>query len=67
MDWITDITMRLATETKLDPADLLVDADDKDTLLDLAGILCHVLGRAIARGATLEECALVIGEFAGEK
>ncbi|MDQ1460441.1 MAG: hypothetical protein QOI08_1925 [Actinomycetota bacterium] len=80
MDWITDITMRLATETKLDPADLLVDADDKNTLLDLAGvaahasgdrtnapILCHVLGRAIARGATLEECALVIGDFAGDK
>jgi hypothetical protein len=80
MDWITDITMRIATETDVAPADLLVDADDRNTLLDLAGvaahasgdrtnapILCHVLGLAIARGATLEQCALVIGDFAGEK
>jgi len=80
MDWITDITMRLASATDLEPADLLVNAADKETLLDLAGtaahssgdrtnapILCHVIGRALARGATLEECARVVGEFAGER
>ena len=44
MDWITDITMRLATETKLDPDDLLVDADDKNPQPDLAGIASHTPG-----------------------
>jgi hypothetical protein len=79
MDWITDVTMRLASETKLDVADLLVDEVAKETLLDLAGVaahtsgdrtnaplLCHVIGRAVARGATLEECARVVRDFAGE-
>jgi hypothetical protein len=79
MDWITDMTMRLASATKLDVADLLLDEVAKETLLDLAGVaahtsgdrtnaplLCHVLGRAIARGATLEECARVVRDFSGE-
>lgn len=79
MDWITEITLQLASATNLDPADLMVDVIAKDTLLDLAGVaahtsgdrtnaplLCHVIGRAIARGATLDECARVVREFAGE-
>jgi hypothetical protein len=79
MDWITDMTMRLASETELDVSDLLVDEVAKETLLDLAGVaahtsgdrtnaplLCHVIGRAVARGATLEECARVVREFAVE-
>jgi hypothetical protein len=77
MDWITEMTMRLASVTNLDAADLLLDADARQTLLDLAGVaahtsgdrtnaplLCHVLGRAIAHGATLEECARVVNDFA---
>ena len=79
MDWITEMTMQLARETKLDVGDLLVDEVAKDTLLDLAAVaahtsgdrtnaplLCHVIGRAVARGATLEDCALVVREFAAE-
>jgi len=78
VDWITEVTLQLASATNLDPADLMVDVIAKDTLLDLAGVaahtsgdrtnaplLCHVLGRAIARGATLDECARVVREFAG--
>ena len=77
MDWITEMTVRLASATDLDAADLLLDADARQTLLDLAGVaahtsgdrtnaplLCHVLGRAIARGATLEECARAVHDFA---
>jgi hypothetical protein len=79
VDWITEITLQLASATNLDPADLMVDVIAKETLLDLAGVaahtsgertnaplLCHVIGRAIARGATLDECARVVREFAGE-
>ena len=79
MDWISDMTMRLASETKLDVADLLLDEVAKETLLDLAAVaahtsgdrtnaplLCHVIGRAVARGATLDDCARVVREFAAE-
>jgi hypothetical protein len=77
MDWITEMTSCLASVTDLDEADLLLDADARQILLDLAGVaahasgdrtnaplLCHVLGRAIARGATLEECARAVHDFA---
>ena len=79
MDWITEMTMRLASETKLDVGELLVDEVAKETLLDLAAVaahtsgdrtnaplLCHVIGRAVARGATLDECARIVREFAAE-
>ena len=79
MDWITEMTLRLASATNLDAADLLLDTDAKETLLDLAGVaarssgdrtnaplLCHVLGRAIAGGATFEECARAVHDFAAE-
>jgi hypothetical protein len=79
MDWITEMTLRLASATNLDAADLLLDADAKETLLDLAGVaahssgdrtnaplLCHVLGRAISRGATFDECARVVHDYAAE-
>jgi len=79
MEWISDVTMRIAAAAALDPADLLVDAETAQTLLDLAGVaahasgertnaplLCHVLGRAVARGASLDECARVVQEYAGE-
>jgi len=79
MDWINEVTFRLASVTKLDAADLLLDEIEKQTLLDLAGVaahtsgdrtnaplLCHVIGRALARGATLDECAAAVHAFAGE-
>ena len=79
MDWITEMTLRLASATNLDAADLLLDAEAKETLLDLAGVaahssgnrtnaplLCHVLGRAIARGASFEECARAVHDFVAE-
>jgi hypothetical protein len=79
VDWITEITLQLASATNLDPADLMVDVIAKDTLLELAGVaahtsgdrtnaplLCHVIGRALARGASLDDCARVVREFAGE-
>jgi hypothetical protein len=28
--------------------------------------LCHVIGRAMAQGATLDECARVVRAFAGD-
>ncbi len=80
MDWLTETTLQLAQATGLDPADLLVDASAAETLLDLAGaaahatgqrtnapLLCHVLGRAVARGTSLDECARVVRELTGEK
>jgi hypothetical protein len=80
MDWITEMTLHLASATKLDAADLLVDAEARETLLDLAGVaahtsgdrtnaplLCHVIGRAVAAGATLDECARAVHEFTDVK
>ena len=76
MDWITEMTLHLAGVTGLDAASLLVDAGSAETLLDLAGtaahasgertnapLLCHVLGRAVALGASLETCARAVDEF----
>lgn len=80
MDWITEMTLHLAGATKLDAATLMVDANTRDTLLDLAGVaahtsgdrtnaplLCHVIGRAIAAGATLDDCARAVHEFTDAK
>jgi hypothetical protein len=66
MDWITETALRIAAATGLDPASLLVDATAAEQLLDLAGfaahesgdrtnapLLCFVLGRAAAQGASL--------------
>ena len=67
------MTARIGEATGLDPAGLAIDAADADTLLRLAGIaahasgertnaplLCHVLGRAVALGAPLDELARVV-------
>jgi hypothetical protein len=80
MEWLTDVTLEIARATGIDPADLLVDEIATETLLDLAGaaahssgertnapLLCHVLGRAVARGASLDECARVVRAAAGER
>jgi hypothetical protein len=79
-EWLTQTTLQIAAHTGLDPADLLVDAEASESLLDLAGaaahatgertnapLLCFVLGSAVARGASLAACAEVVREAAGER
>jgi Domain of unknown function (DUF6457) len=78
MDWITEMALRLAANSGLDPAALLVDATDAEVLLELAGVaahtsgertnaplLCFVLGRAVAQGATLDDLARLIRADSG--
>jgi hypothetical protein len=73
MTWISEMSSRLAAATGLDAGALAVSAADADTLLRLAAvaahetgdrtnapILCHVLGRAVALGAALDDLARVI-------
>jgi hypothetical protein len=73
MTWISDMTTRIADATDIPVASLTIDADDADLLLRLAGIaahesgertnaplLCHVLGRAVAGGAPLDELANIV-------
>jgi hypothetical protein len=73
MTWISDMTTRIAAAMGIEPANLAVDPDDADTLLRLAAVaahesgertnaplLCHVLGRAVALGAPLEQLARVV-------
>ena len=73
MTWISELTTRIADATGITPAALVIDPDDADTLLRLAGIvahesgertnaplLCHVLGRAVAMGAQLDDLANVV-------
>jgi hypothetical protein len=68
MDWITETVLRVAAANGIDPAALLLDATTAQQLLDLAGfaahesgertnapLLCFVLGRATALGASLDE------------
>ena len=73
MDWLNEVTVRLATELRLEVADLLVDARAAETLLEIAGVaahtsgdrtnaplLCHVIGRAVAGGADLDDCVRIV-------
>ena len=73
MTWISEVSSRLAAATGLDAGALAVSETDADTLLRLAAvaahdtgdrtnapILCHVLGRAVALGAPLDDLARVI-------
>jgi len=73
MTWLSDLTTRIADATGIAPTALALDPDDADTLLRLASIaahesgerlnaplLCHVLGRAVALGAPLDELANVV-------
>jgi hypothetical protein len=79
MDWIESVTRRLATVADVDPVVLLLDEAEKETLLDVAGVaahtsgdrtnaplLCHVIGRAMARGASLDDCERAVRAFADE-
>jgi hypothetical protein len=76
MPWLEDVTRHLATRTGTDAGALTVSDDDAQTLLDLAGyaahetgertnapLLCHVLGRAVAAGASLADLDVAVREF----
>ncbi len=73
MTWIADVTERLATASGIDARQLELAPDDAATLLRLASVaahssgdrtnaplLCHVLGRAVALGGSLDELAPVV-------
>jgi len=73
MTWISDMTRRIADATGIRETALVVDADDADLLLRLAAIaahesgdrtnapiLCHVLGRAVALGAPIDDLANIV-------
>jgi hypothetical protein len=79
MDWLTDMTGRIAAATGIAADRLALDDAAAELLLDLAGraahasgartnapLLCHVLGRAVAHGASLDECARVVRAATGE-
>jgi hypothetical protein len=78
MSWISDMTSRIAVSSGIDASVLAIDAADAEELLRLAGVaahtsgdrtnaplLCHVLGRAVARGAPLDSLARVVDDAAG--
>jgi len=80
VDWISAATEHIARETGIDPASLRLDEHDAQTLLDLAGVaahssgartnaplLCHVLGRAVAQGASLGDLARAVRGFAASE
>ena len=73
MTWISDLTQEIATASGIEASALALTEADRDTLLRLAGVaahssgertnaplLCHVLGRAFALGATLDQLARVV-------
>jgi hypothetical protein len=77
--WISDMTSRIAVSAGIDARMLTINDVDAQELLRLAGVaahssgdrtnaplLCHVLGRAVARGAPLDALARVIDDAAGD-
>jgi hypothetical protein len=71
--WISEVTARIADVSGLDASALAVDPGEAETLLRLAGfaahdsgertnapLLCHVLGRAVALGAPLDQLARAV-------
>jgi len=78
MTWISDLSGQIAQTTGIEPAALALTAADADTLLRLAGLaahnsgertnaplLCHVLGRAVALGAPLDDLAHLVDAVLG--
>jgi hypothetical protein len=73
MTWLSDTTGLIAQASGIDAGALTLEGTDIDTLLRLAGVaahssgertnaplLCHVLGRAVALGAPLDELARIL-------
>jgi hypothetical protein len=76
MAWLDDVTRHVANRTGVDAASLALSDDDAQRLLDLAGyaahetgertnapLLCHVLGRAVAAGASLDALDAAVRDF----
>lgn len=76
MAWLDDVTRHLATRTGIDERALALSADDAQLLLDLAGyaahetgertnapLVCHVVGRAVAHGASLADLDAAVREY----
>jgi hypothetical protein len=76
MTWIEGVARHVAARTAIDADTLVVSPDDAETLLDLAGyaahetgertnapLLCHVLGRAVAAGASLADLDAIVREY----
>jgi hypothetical protein len=76
MTWIEGVAGHIAARTGLDAQALTVSDADVQTLLDLAGhaahetgertnapLLCHILGRAVAAGVSLDDLDPIVREF----
>jgi hypothetical protein len=76
MAWLEDVTRHIAARTGIDEQSLAVSDGDAQLLLDLAGyaahetgdrtnapLLCHVVGRAVARGASLADLDAAVREY----
>lgn len=75
MNWLHDLTIRLAQDGGIEAADLALDAPTKKHLLKIARVaahtsgdrinaplLCYVLGLAAARGYDVARAAELIGD-----
>lgn len=75
MDWLHDLTIRLAQDAGLESGDFSVDPASKGKLLKIARIaahtsgdrtnaplLCYVLGKMIDAGYDIDRAAAVIGD-----
>jgi hypothetical protein len=73
MTWLDGVTRDIATHTGIDADALALTEEDAQMLLDLAGhaahetgertnapLLCHVLGRAVAAGASLGQLDAIV-------
>jgi hypothetical protein len=78
MTWISDLSGQIARASGIDPSALALTEANADTLLRLAGLaahksgertnaplLCHVLGRAVALGAPLDDLARLVDAALG--
>ena len=78
MTWISDLSEQIARSSGIEPSALALTEADADTLLRLAGLaahksgertnaplLCHVLGRAVARGLPLDDLARLVDAALG--
>jgi hypothetical protein len=76
MTWMEGIEQHIASRAGLDGEALRLSAADAQVLLDLAGyaahetgertnapLLCHVLGRAVAAGASLDDLDVMVREY----
>jgi len=79
VSWLEDMTATIAEASGLDVGTLRLTPDETRELLDAARIashssgerinaplLCHVLGIARAKGASLDDLARVVRDAAGE-